>query len=87
MGCFSSDTKPKSAPTYGFVKQEELQDAVHFALNKGEDDNLSMQLELNLACNNLKNMDTISLTDSACVAYLKDKKYLYILQSLTTIIT
>ncbi len=75
MGCFTSDTKPKTAPTYGFAKQEELQEALRFALNKGEEEDLSMQLELHLACANLKNMDRVSLTDSACAVYLKDKRY------------
>jgi len=75
MGCFASDTKPKSAPTYGFAKQEELTDALKFALNKGEEEGLSMQLELHLECKNLKNVDRTSLTDSACVVYLKNKRY------------
>lgn len=75
MGCFNSDTKPKASATYGFAKQEDIQEALEFALNKGEGENLSMQLELHLSCANLKNMDTFSLTDSVAVIYLKDKKY------------
>ena len=74
MGCFSSDTKPKGSATYGFDKREEIDEALKFALNKGEEEGLSMQIELHFSCVNLKNMDIVSLTDSAVVVYLKDKQ-------------
>ena len=85
MGCFSSDTKPKTSATYGFAKQEEIQEALNFALNKGEEEGLSMQLELHLACSKLKNMDTFSLTDSACVVLMKDKRFAYILHHIVRV--
>ncbi len=76
MGCFAtSDTKPKESATYGFAKQEDLQDAIRYTThNTLGDENLSMQIELHLACTNLKNMDVVSLTDSVCVVYLKEKQ-------------
>ncbi len=37
-------------------------------------DDLSMQFELVLRCNNLINMDKTSLTDAACVVQVKEKQ-------------
>jgi hypothetical protein len=37
-------------------------------------DDLSMNLELSISCQNLINVDVGSLTDAACVLYLKQKE-------------
>ena len=51
-----------------------MNDAIQHALKKGADDEgLSMELELHFACQELKNMDVSSLTDSAVVLYAKTK--------------
>lgn len=74
MGCFMSDTKPKSEGTHGQAMSGEVQEAVNFVFNKGAEEGLISQVELHLACTNLKNMDVGSLTDSACVIRMKTHK-------------
>ena len=75
MGCFAtSDTKHKEKGIYGYNRPEESQEAINFALNKGEEAGLASQLEVHISCTNLKNVDVGSLTDSACVLYVKDSK-------------
>ena len=74
MGCFSSDTKPKEVGTYGYVRRDESQEALDFALNNKGEDRLVSQIELHISCADLKNVDVGSLTDSACVLYIKDNK-------------
>ena len=75
MGCFSSDTKPKEAGLYGHIMPQESQEALKFALNKGGEEALVSQLLLHISCRKLKNVDVGSLTDSACILYMKDKRY------------
>lgn len=74
MGCFASDTKPKAAGIHGQAVHGEVQEAVNFVLNQGAEEGLVSQVELHLACSDLKNMDVGSLTDSACVVRLKTHK-------------
>jgi len=74
MGCFASDTKPKARGIHGRAMQGEVHDAVNFVLNGGAEEGLISQVELHLSCTSLKNMDVGSLTDSACVVYMKTHK-------------
>ena len=87
MGCsFSDTTKRKEALQckYNIIyiasnkKQRDLEEAVKIATQKQifEDDFLGMEVELSIACQNLPNYDTLSLTDAACAIYLQQKKYL-----------
>jgi hypothetical protein len=54
--------------------QGEVHDAVNFVLNQGAEEGLISQVELHLSCTDLKNMDVGSLTDSACVVFMKTHK-------------
>jgi hypothetical protein len=90
MGCFTSDTKPKAKGIHGQSTCGEVQEAVNFVLNQGADEGLVSQIELHLACTNLKNMDVGSLTDSACVVRMKthkNKNYGYVKIGQTEVIT
>ncbi len=75
MGCFASDTKPKETGLYGHMMPEETQEALNFAMNRPGEEGLVTQVELHISCTDLKNVDAHSLTDSACVVYLKNNKY------------
>jgi len=75
MGCFTSDTKPKESGTYGLQMPMDTQEALNFALNRGAEEGLVSQVALHISCSDLINVDKTSLTDSACVVYLKNKKY------------
>ncbi len=56
----------------GFTQTSDLNEALKHALSHpAEDEGLSMELELHFACQDLKNMDATSLTDSAIAVYLK----------------
>ncbi len=74
-GCFSaSDTRPAQSATYGAAPTSENQEALKFALNRGGEEGLVSQIELHMSCAGLKNVDVGSLTDSACVVYMKNNK-------------
>lgn len=75
MGCFAtSDTKPKALAIGSEQKSNDLDRAMRFAMQKGGemDSGLSMQLELHFSCQNLKNMDVGSPTDSAVAVYMRN---------------
>lgn len=74
MGCFQSDTRPKTQGVHSHSMPGEVQEAMNFAINRNMQEGLIAQIELHLSCANLKNMDTISLTDSVCVVSIKDNK-------------
>ncbi len=67
MGCFTSDTKPRTEGVYGTMQEEE-------AATGEQEQGLVMRLEIHVACKDLKNMDVLSLTDSACVLFQKNQK-------------
>lgn len=73
MGCMSSDTNPHAKAIQGFEKIEDSKEALKFALAKEGEADLVTQVEIFLSCTELKNVDVTSLTDSACVLYMKDK--------------
>ena len=76
MGQQVSDTKPKTQGIYGTTILEEVKEAVNFARNRGTTKGIISEIELHISCTNLKNVDVGSLTDSACVVFVKNKKYI-----------
>ena len=57
----------------------EIDKAVNFSEQKlFSDEFLGMYLELSLECKNLPNLDTLSLTDAACIVYLQNQRYFFL---------